>query len=175
MEQPIIVKYRWSADDLLQGYRYHWRQSWRPPFRIAFSAAIYIVAILCVAAGIVAYRNGDFSVGLIICPLLGLYWLLRPLVFRWKVRRQFAKRPDKDREIEWEIAPDKILVRSSLGHSEFCWERFTKCVQTPSGLMFYPVDQIFHFLPRRGFSSDADFEQVAELAKSKIQRFSHVA
>ncbi len=90
------------------------------------------------------------------------------------VSRQFVKRPDKDMEIEWEIAPDKLVVRSPIGNSDLSWKAFVKIVRTPSGLMLYSLEGLFHYLPRRGFASDADFEQVAELAKSKLQRFCHV-
>ena len=154
MEQPVTVKFCWSADNLYQGYRYSLRQHWRPMFRVAFSTAIYIVAVLGIAAGIVAYSQGDFSAGFIICPLLGLFWLLRLRMLRWLVRRQFAKRPDRDMEIEWEIGPDKLLVRSPIVRSEISWKAFVKVVRTPLGIMFYPINQVFHYLPRRGFASD---------------------
>ena len=171
MEQPITVKYRWSADDMFQGYRYALRQHWRPMFRAAFSAAIYIVAVLCVVAGIVAYCRSDFSAGVIVCPLFGLLWLFRVKMLRWFVRWRFARRPDRDMVIEWGIAPDKLMVRSPVGHSEISWKAFVKVVRTPSGIMLYPLKQIYHYLPRRGFASDAEFEQVAALAQSRVQRF----
>ena len=91
------------------------------------------------------------------------------------IRWQFSKRPDRDLELEWQIAADKIRTRSDLGQSEFGWPTFAKMVRTPSGIMFYPTDQIFHWLPRRGFASDADFDRVVELARSKIQRHYDVA
>jgi hypothetical protein len=124
--------------------------------------------------GILEYFKGNetllaLPVGFII---VGVYWFaIRPFERRWTIRRKYAKRPDKDIEIEWEIAPDKISQRSSLGHSESSWEALVKTVRTPSGLMLYSLDQVFHYLPRRGFASDTEFEQVVELAKSKVRRF----
>jgi hypothetical protein len=48
-------------------------------------------------------------------------------------------------------------------------------VRTPSGILLYPVNSIFHWLPRSGFASDAEFERCIELARSKIQMHYHVA
>ncbi len=91
------------------------------------------------------------------------------------VRRQFRKRPDRDVELEWQIAPDRIRIHSSLGQSELSWQAFAKVVRTPGGLMFYPIDQMFHWLPRAGFASDAEFERCVELARTKIERHYDVA
>jgi hypothetical protein len=175
VDSAVTVKFRWSADDLLQGYLYCSRQSWRPKFRAAFSAVIYCVAALGVIAGTVAYVQGNLSVGFAIAPLLGVLWLLRHWVFRCVVRRQFAKRPDRDMEIEWRISADKVLVQSPIACSELSWNAFAKVVCTPSAIMFFPVNQIFHYIPRRGFASEAEFEQAAALAKSKVANFRYVA
>lgn len=106
----------------------------------------------------------------------GVYWFtLRPRERRWLVRRQFLKRPDHDMEVEWQIAPDRIRIQSGLGHSEFAWQMFAKMVRTPSGILFYSTEQVFHWLPRSGFASEADFERCIELARTKIERHYDVA
>ncbi len=174
MEPPVSVKFCWTADDLYEAYCWNWRQSWRPAFRAAFNAAIYGVAVLSIVAGIVAYSQGNFSAEFMICPSLGLLWLLRLRMLRCLVRWWFAKRPDKNMEIEWEIAADKILVRNSIVRSELNWKAFVRVVTTPSGIMFYTLNRLLHYLPRRGFASDAAFEQVAALAKSNVQKFRRV-
>lgn len=106
----------------------------------------------------------------------GFYWFaIRPFERGWMTRRQFGKRPDRNMEVEWLVAPDKIRIQSALGHTELAWQAFAKMLRTPTGVMLYTNDQIYHWLPRRGFASDADFEKVAELAKSRIQRHYEVA
>jgi len=171
VEQPVTVRFRWSADDLYQGYCNHRRQDCRRVIRTLMSATIYAIAVLSAVGGIFAYRAGDSWGFCLILSLFGLVWWSRSFWHRRLVRWQFARRPDKDIDIEWEIAPDNILVRSPIGNSELSWKAFAKVVRTPSGIMFYPVNQIFHYLPRRGFTSDAEFEQVAALAKSKVPTF----
>jgi hypothetical protein len=179
MEQPIIVKYRWSAEDLIQGYRYYWRHICRPIVRIGLHFIIAIFAITGVLAllhyyGILHYANHRESspilpIGLIV---VGFYWfILRRFDFRWTIRRRYAKRPDKDTDMEWEMAPGNISVRSCLSYSEFSWKMLVKTVRTPSGLMLYTLEHHFVYLPRRGFAGEAEFEKAVALAKSQVPRF----
>ena len=174
MEHPIIVRFRWSADDLYQGYCYHQRQGCRRVIRAMANATIYTLAVISGLGGIYAYRTGDSWIVCFLFALFGLFWWSRSFWHRRLVWRQFAKRPDKDLDIEWEIGPDRILVRSPIGNSDLSWKAFAKVVRTPSGIMFYPIDRIFHYLPRHGFASDAEFEQVMELAKSKVPKVRYV-
>lgn len=106
----------------------------------------------------------------------GIYWFaFRQFDRRWSVRRQFKKRPDRDIEIEWQASLDKITTQSALSKSDIQWQVFTKMLRTPNGIMLYPTDQIYHWLPRRGFASDAEFERFIVLAKSKIPNHYDVA
>jgi YcxB-like protein len=174
MEQPIVIRFRWTADELLRASGYHFRHSCRPVFRFA----LHFIFALMLVAGAFGLRNGSavslpLSIGLLAG---GIYWFaLRPFERRWIGRRQFSKRPDRDMELEWQVAADKIRTQSGLGQSEFSWQIFAKMVRTPHGVLFYPTDQIFHWLPRSGFASDSDFERLVELARSKIHRNYEVA
>ena len=168
MEQPIVIHFRWTADELLRAYGYHFRHTCRPAFRFA----LHFIFALMILAGYGLIRKGDATIVLGIGLIAGgVYWFLfRRFERRWMVRRQFRKRPDRDIELEWQITADKIRAQSSLGQSEFSWQTFAKMVRTPTGIMLYPIDQMFHWLPRTGFTSDADFERCVALAKCKIER-----
>ena len=174
MEQSVTINYRWTFEEFLQAYRYHFRHTCRPMFRFG----LHFIFGLVLLAGIVGLvRGGDgFSAVPIAFVVVGMYWFtLRPYERRWILRRQFAKQPAKDTPIEWQFAPDKIAAKSGLGHGEYLWQAFTKVVRTPTGLMLYSTDQIYHWLPRHAFVSDADYERVIELLKSKIQSFYDVS
>ena len=174
MESPVTVKFRWSADDLYQGCCNHWRQDCRRVIRALMSATIYTIAALSAVGGIVAYRAGDSWTACLILPFLGLCglcWWFRSSWHRRLVWRQFAKRPDKDIEVEWQLSPDKVVMRSCRGYSEIDWQSFIKVVRAPSGLMLYSLENMFNYLPRRGFASDSEFEQATALAKSKVPKF----
>ena len=174
MEKPIVIHFRLTADDWIQAYRYHFRHICRPVFRFALH---FIFALMLVAGGLGIRDRIGLSVPVSLGFLIGgVYWLaVRPFERRRMIRRQLSERPDRDMELEWRITDDKICTQSGLGHSELIWQAFTKMVRTPSGVMFYPTDQFFHWLPRRGFASDSEFERLVELARSKIQRHFDVA
>lgn len=174
MEQPITVKFRWTAEDLYQGSLDHRRQLWRPIFRVISNILVYSVLIVVAIGTYFAYRHKEYSAALgigLFVVLLGLLWLCRFMIFHWTIQRRFRKRPDQNIEIEWEFAQDKILERSSLGNSELRWEGFVKVVRAPTGIMFYPLENMFHYLPRRGFANDAAFEQLVELTRKKVRDF----
>jgi hypothetical protein len=174
MEQSVTIKYCWTADELLMAYRYHFRHTCRPVFRFGLHT-IFALMLVAGIAGII--KGGDrFLATSIALVAAGIYWFaVRPFERRWMIRRQFAKRPDKNIELEWHVTSDQIQTRNCLGHSEFSWQAITKLVQAPTGIMLYPNDQIFHWLPRHGFASDADFKEFIDLAKTKVQRHYNVA
>ncbi len=174
MNQAVVVKYRWTVDELLEAHCYHSRHICRPVFWFA----LYLIGGLIVVAGIAALATdlADSFLFSTAALFIGVcYFFARPYMWRWWRGRQFAKRPDRDIQIEWEISPDKICATTDLGHSEVSWQTFLKYLVTPNGILLYPNEQIFHWLPRHGFASDADFQTVVEFAQSKIERRYQVA
>jgi hypothetical protein len=172
MEQPVAVRFRWTADELLQAYRYHFRHICRPVFRFGLHF-IFALFLFCGVVTLTALRPDDKSPLLVSIGFLvvGIYWFaIRPFDRRWTVRRRFSKRPDRDIEIEWQAFSDKVLIHSALAQSEASWQAFAKMVRTPSGFLLYPNDQMFHWLPRHGFASDTEFDRFDELTKGKIRR-----
>jgi hypothetical protein len=172
MEQPIVIRFRWTADELLRAQGYHFRHICRPVFRFALH---FIFALMILAGYGLIHTGGAATPFGVVLIFAGVYWFaLRRFERRWTVRRQFRNRPDRDIELEWQIAPDKIRTMSSLGQSELSWQIFAKMVRTPAGVMLYPIDQIFHWLPRSGFASDSEFERCVDLARTKIGRYHEV-
>jgi hypothetical protein len=86
------------------------------------------------------------------------------------IRWRFNKRPDRDIEVEWQVVGDTITIRSAIANSEMVWQAFTKVVFTPTGVMLYPNDQMFNWLPRHGFASAEEFDRFVEIAKNKIPK-----
>lgn len=165
MEPSVVARFRWTADELLQAYEYHDRHTCRPPFRVALHCTIILISLMGCS---LIYTRTSIVSGTI-CVAIGVYWFaLRRFIRRWMVRRQFRKRPDRDVELEWQFSCPKICVQSRLGQSELIWEIFGKVVRTPSGFMLYPNDQMFHWLPRHGFASDAEYEKCIALVREKI-------
>ncbi len=177
MEQTVAIRFRWTADELIQSYRYHFRHTCRPMFRFGLH---FLFGVVLLGGVLIGTKSGsDNKARMAISSgffVVGIYWFaIRPFGRRWMIRRQFSKRPDRDIEFEWQVASDKIFARSALAQTEIAWQAFTKMVRTPAGVMLYPNDQMYHWLPRHGFANDAEFERFVQIAKSKIQRHYDVA
>jgi len=141
-----------------------------------FRAIIHAIAVLFIVGGVAAYWRTGLSFVAALFPLLGIYWfLLRPVERRWALRRRFAKRPDKNIEIEWQIWPDRLVTSHKLGCSEVCWDGIMEVVQTSQGYLVYSSPGLFHWLSRHGFQSDDAYERLRELAKDRGIRTRHVA
>lgn len=168
MEQPVNVKYRWTVTELESAYRCHNRQS----SRISLLWLVHFLSGLFIVVGVYHIRTGNEPANGIFMITIGLAWSTF-MIFgrRWFARRHFTRRPDRDQEIEWQIFPDRLVVHSGLGQSEFKWEALAKAVRTPNGFLLYPNDRIFHWLPRHGFDDPDDFDRLSELARVKLQKF----
>jgi hypothetical protein len=176
MEQPITIRYRWTVDEFLQGYHYNTRLTCRPIFRLGLHFLFGLSLAGGIASMIFGGPAGKAPLGIsVVFILAGVYWFaIYPFERRWMLRRKFAKHPEKDVEIEWQITTDKLVSRSVLWNSEFSWQMLTMVACAPTGIMLYPSDEISYFIPRHGFAGDAEFQSLAELAKSKVKRFYHV-
>src|SRR5438034_8727394 len=142
MEQPIIIRFRWTAEESLAAYRYHFRH--RYP-RIGRYAANFIFA-LNIWIGYCLVREGAsvayVALGIALMALGVYFFVLRRAERRWMIRRQFSKRPDKDTELEWQVTPEQIQTRSVVEHSQLSWQAFAKVVRTPTGVLLYSSDSI---------------------------------
>ena len=168
MPEPVKVSFRWTADDLMLAKKLHWRHICGPAYRRSphlFSALIAGVSIYSLVVA------GISPIPIIFLVSLLYLYIGRPYERRWSIRRAFAKRPDKNADIEWLISVDKLCITSNRSRSELLWTAFAKVIRTRDGFLFYPIDQIFHFLPKRGFQNEADFERLTQLAKEQAQKF----
>jgi hypothetical protein len=168
MKHPIVARFRWTVEELLAARRWHFKHICRPIFRVGmyFIAA---VALLAGVASILAKESPAFGWAILIGATY--FILLRPLEVRFFTRYRFSKRPDSNVDVEWEFTSERICIRTPLSTSEIIWELFSKVVHTPTGMLFYPNDQIFHWVPRHAFANSADFEQITEVARSNVKRF----
>ena len=78
-------------------------------------------------------------------------------------------------EIEWRIGPEGISTQSPLGQSDIAWQAFAKVVKAPDGLLFYPSEAVFLWLPLHGFANAEAFGRVGELARAKVPRLCEVS
>ena len=174
MPDDIVIQYHWTAEALQEGYRWHRRRRVRPVFRVL----LVVCWLLFAVAGAREFRHhGD---ALMTWLLLG-FAIYLPVVFvlgrvlaPWRIRRRFAKRPDCGAEVEWRINENGIRISTTLSKSEFAWKALVEVVRSPKGFLFYPTPQIFHWVPRYGFASDAEYDRLTSLAQSQAAKFTQL-
>ena len=170
--EPVVAQFQWTADDLLTARRWHQKHVCRPFFRWA----VHITLVLIVAVSLYSlFRSGlsAIPVGFLVAAFY--IYFLRRFEVRWLTRRQFAKRPDRNSEIQWSASPQGLSTAATHGRSDFQWTALTKVLHTPDGFLFYPTEEVFHFLPRRGFRDETDFDRLAQLAREHAPKFIAIA
>jgi hypothetical protein len=154
MDTPITIRFRWTADELVQANRYHLRHVCRPAFRIGvhcFFGVLFLGGVLTIFS-VGSSGRAPISVTLALLSLSVYWFAVLPYEWRWRIRRKFNKRPDRDTEVEWVVTADTLQMRGAHARGETSWQGFSKLVCTPAGFLLYPIDQMFYWVPRHGFA-----------------------
>src|SRR6202030_4162437 len=132
MAEEITVRYRWTVQELIRGCRWHMRQRVRRPFRFL----AYLLLVLFFVTGFAElWKRGPCFNGFLLIGI-GCYFVFAFAVLRpWIIRRRFAKRPDRNADVEWNFGAEKIRAQYALASSEFSWRALTGVVQTPDGFL----------------------------------------
>lgn len=176
---PVTARYNWTFDDLVTGRKY---------FNKANKASRLGRLLLCVAGVIIAivgftaapagnHEKHDFSavaasivIGLLLLGVL-IGVPIAKLTTRFLVRREFAKHPYPNGEMDWIFAEGCIHICTPISKSEVQWAAFNKVVASPVGFFFIIDAERFHFIPIRAFSSPADIENLKILASQHAADF----
>jgi hypothetical protein len=166
--EPIIAKYRWTAEERATAMHWWLRQSMRPIFRVGLG--VLIAFILIVGVHITLYESRTKGAAIIAIGF-GMSLWLTPWA-RWLALLPF-RRPFQPVEIELCISDANIqLISPRSAQAE--WDAFFKTVRTPEGLLLFFKSKHFEWIPRSGFTSEADFEAATALAEKNCPRFFRV-
>lgn len=94
---------------------------------------------------------------------VSLYWLISDRINAWYWSRGFSKRPDANLVIDWQFSEENIAIQNALGSATVAWKSFFKVVETSDGFLFYPVKNIFYWLPFSAFESSECVSKVRQL------------
>jgi hypothetical protein len=173
MDTPIKVSYRWSADEVLLLTRLHMRYSAQgrkltSSFRSGGILFLFIGVLLLCGAALThqKLRALVFGFGLV---LLGLAILVgMPRLLQKSVLKSYAKGPDKDLVIAYELSEEGISSKTDVASSNFLWRTIQRVLRTDDGFLLYRTDTHVQWLPTHGFQVPADADRFANLAKSKV-------
>jgi len=129
-------------------------------------------AILFLLLGVAGLGRGQafFAAGFPFF-LLGGVFLAMPWFMRRAVLKMYAQKPDRDMVVTCEISTDRIVTRSEVASTDMLWRTIMRAHKVPQGFLLYPTDQMFHWLPVRGFQDLADIERLAKIAKTNVKEY----
>lgn len=173
----VNARFHWTADDLLAGRKYatNSRKIWWI-FILVMAAAFFAPEIFREKQ--LAHRHSlaaGLAVSAIFLVTIGVALPLGKMIGAAIVRRQFAKRPDANQEIEWEISETGITISASNAMTEAKWSAFQMIIFTPAGFLFMSNSQIFHIIPTRAFATPMDIENLKTLARQHATLFKEVS
>ena len=163
----IVARYRWTIEELTKGLRWHYRHTTRPFFR----GALWVLIILICMGGIGILVFSNTWDGAIVTAIGFLMLLSMAAGTPWLARRQFRQNPNQNAEIEWRLSPEIVQIIGPHSSTQAEWSAISKVVQTPDGLLLYFAPQFFHWIPRNGFATEAEFDSAIELSRKNCQQF----
>jgi hypothetical protein len=178
-DDVIHARYRWTADEALRAQQFHVRHTltryYRPILRtmagLGVVAGLVVMVLSCVESGPEPRdKSGEFLAAAFMV-VGGLMPFAMPTVRRWRARRQFAMRPDRDCEVDWTINANEITLQTPQSRSTSTWQTIMKIVQAPEGFVIYKGPRMFQWLPRHAFASDADYQRFAGLARERATKY----
>ena len=176
METSIKISYQWNADEMLLVNRLHMRYS--PQLRkLNFSSrsggVIFIflgfVCLCVMGATTEKWRAATYGCGLVLVGVALLTGL--PFFMRRVLLKAYAKKPDRDMVVTYQISGERLLSKSDVASSDMLWRVVARVLRTPDGFLLYVSDTQVHWLPVRGFQDPADADRFAALARSKVESY----
>lgn len=170
MIAPIIASFRWTRDEFLRAQRHAVRHSLQGQIVIWGTR---LAGVLILFSGLATtYQHGVAWVGYAITVLFSAFFFSIPLFARRAALKFYARKPDRDMLVTWEISESGIRTGTELATSENSWAFFQKVRRLRQGFLIYPNTHIFHWLPLHAFREPEDAERFAGLAKSKVKDYS---
>ena len=94
-----------------------------------------------------------------------IYLLMIDRINAWNSSRGYDKRPDANVEIEWQFSREEIKLQTELGEATAHWKSFLRVVEASDGFLFYPLQNLFHWLPFSAFESADCLEKVRQMIR----------
>jgi len=167
MTLPIKIQYKWSIDELIDGFKAHVRcSSWATKFVTPF---IPFVGGFMVFGFLFVTLSGKQSfLSSVPLAVLGIFLLFSNRIIYWQLRRNFTKNPNKDAQVTWIFTEATIHSEGKGFDSNLSWEKVFLFVDAQKGFLIYPQRGIFYWIPFSSFAEESEMDCVRQLAKSKV-------
>jgi hypothetical protein len=121
--------------------------------------------------GVTPEKGRLFAYGFGLVLLGTVFWTGIPLLTRHGVLKAYAKKPDRELAVTYEISGERLSCRSDVASSDMLWKIILKALRTADGFLLYISDTQIHWLPVHGFENAAEIDRLATLAKEKVQDY----
>jgi hypothetical protein len=135
-----------------------------------------VLAFIMIASLLLNIGTANFRVAVYYLPLIILVvlFLLLPSMSGSSTVRKVSKQPQLLLPVTYEIDDEKILIMTELSETKLNWGVFNKTLETDQYyyLIYVTNKNMFQFLPKRIFASQAqedDFRQLVEQKAGKIE------
>lgn len=159
---PVRVTGLITADDVIASLKAvgKWR-TWR--------TALFLVPIMLILFSLGAGNRRRLPLLLIFFMIPLVIAILAPLRARWRLKKSWRAHTEYHQPVSWTFSEDGLFVETVNSKSLRHWAGFVYAKITPERIVLaHPGDQMFNFVPRRLFESDAQWVAVCQLLASKV-------
>jgi hypothetical protein len=173
VDPPLCGQFRFTLGEYRAALTRHQRHR-RPRIRLYLHL---VYALFGLFGGVSLWQRGleDNVLGILsatISAVYFVYWLLvRPARMRAITDRVFAQMSEADQMVRWEFSPDGLKCSAPNARAEFGWNALYEAVGTPEGLLLYPNEHVFHWIPSHAFDQ-ATWKEAVRLVENRVTRFS---
>ncbi|EDY80438.1 hypothetical protein VDG1235_52 [Verrucomicrobiia bacterium DG1235] len=158
----IEAKSDTTIPELLEGRNWHWKKHGRLQYWW------YVAGVIFIFFGI-SFAIIDESVFAVYLFIFGTYCILRKKFLEYRFRKSMGTSPAINKQMVWRFKEDGFTQESELGNSKLKWSSVFQSYSTPIGFLIYPQKNLYYWIPRSGFSSHEDYDEVAKLLHTKTQ------
>ena len=163
MSPPITASFRWSREEFLRSQRLAARHLREGRWFYRITTAIGLVILL---SGVVSFHQHTTGwPGFLLAVVLGGMFLATPLLARRAALKLYAQKPDRDREVTWDISEEGVRSKTPLAASENSWAFFQTVLRAREGFLLCPGGRMYHWLPTHAFRDPEDVERFASVGQ----------
>lgn len=167
MSEEITASYTLDVASFAPSYRWNYRKRGKPALRVAI-----LVLVAVVVGALIVFEAKHGRAWWSLTPILVIPCLV--LIFGSKLRswindKAVRKMPGYGETIVWQIREDGFENHLGKSGGFNTWEHIFESVTTPQGVLIYPQKDIFYWLPKTAFNSEADYNRFLDLLAAKTK------
>ena len=162
--KTVHIAYQWTLGDYLRAHRYAEKH--------AHGAALWVRRAMFGAAAAWALWS-LFTIGYSSLPASLLFVIAFMIVWRWGLQRwrrelRFQRDESLRQRVEWIFSDEGVEIEIAAGRTVAKWSLFREIVETPEGVLLYPHEGIFWWIPESCFQDQEQLNDFRNLVSAKF-------